>query len=115
MRSLTLLALTVCSVFAGQVSMPSGSGFANACGGYTVFSRLPNPGDGFLTASDETRNCSTQTAASSSVSAAFSGVYNGIAFENSASAKAAPGTIKTQTANNAGWNVHFPGAGAGLE
>lgn len=109
---LTLLLMPAGHAIAGQISVPVGSGFANACAGNSHFGSMPNPGDGFSTVTDANMTCNTSTAASASASASGSGSNFGVPYSNSATAMAAAGVIKIG-ANNSGAAINgFPGGAA---
>src|SRR5829696_7921410 len=107
---LTLLG-AVCVFAAGVTITPPGSAFANACAGKSYFSGLPNPGDGFSTTTDASMQCQVNIGALALASASNSGVQT-VAWSNSATAEATPGSIKIGASNSGAGAAGFPGGAA---
>jgi len=112
MRTLVLAVALSAAASGGQISVPSGFGFANACAGNQYFGSMPNPGDGFSTITDSFMTCNTAVAAIAAVNAANTGVWFGHPWDNSADAFASPGLIQVEASNNGSNAAGFPGAAA---
>jgi hypothetical protein len=112
MRLAACILLSAAAATAGQINVPAGSGFANACAGSQIFGSLPNPGDGFSAPSDQYVTCNTSIAGAAAASSSFAGSNGfGSSWTNAATAIGQPGLIKVG-ASDTDTGGAFPGASA---